>query len=245
VDAAVTAGGAAAWLATELLKPELAPRACQWCEVNSLDMGVRRAVVWRDAGTADSLSSLTAFFLIPLAAVGLDAVAASHEGAGSNVPEDALLVAEAGIIAADVNQIAKLAFGRERPYAYALSRSPDASQLRPHTPDDDLSFFSGHTTEAFALAAASGTVAELRGYRWAPLTWGVGAALAAATAYLRIAADRHWLTDVLVGAVVGAGIGTGLPLLFHPRTNDAGQGSVSSALRAPPPPPGPALTFTW
>jgi membrane-associated phospholipid phosphatase len=40
------------------------------------------------------------------------------------------------------------------------------------------------------------------------------------TGYLRIAADRHYFTDVLVAAVVGAGAGVGIPfahLLPQPR----------------------------
>jgi membrane-associated phospholipid phosphatase len=35
----------------------------------------------------------------------------------------------------------------------------------------------------------------------------------AATGYLRIAADRHYATDVLAGAAVGTGVGLGWPLL--------------------------------
>jgi membrane-associated phospholipid phosphatase len=34
--------------------------------------------------------------------------------------------------------------------------------------------------------------------------WAAGLALAATTAYLRMAADRHYLTDVLTGSAVGA-----------------------------------------
>jgi membrane-associated phospholipid phosphatase len=32
-------------------------------------------------------------------------------------------------------------------------------------------------------------------------------------AHLRIAADAHWLTDVLTGAVVGSAFGVGVPVL--------------------------------
>jgi membrane-associated phospholipid phosphatase len=77
----------------------------------------------------------------------------------------------------------------ERPFVHVL---PPAQKGRTAQPDDNnLSFSSGHTTATFALAAAAGTVATMRGYRWAPLTWIVGGALALGTGYLRIAADRH------------------------------------------------------
>jgi membrane-associated phospholipid phosphatase len=68
---------------------------------------------------------------------------------------------------------------------------------------------------AFALAASSGTVASMRGYRLSPLVWGSGMALAAATAYARIASDDAWLTDTLAGAGLGTAVGVLVPLLLH------------------------------
>jgi membrane-associated phospholipid phosphatase len=68
----------------------------------------------------------------------------------------------------------------------------------------------------------------MRGYRLAPLVWGVGMPLAAATGYLRIAADKHYLTDVVVGALFGAAVGVALPLLAHGR-QDASTGTTGTA----------------
>ena len=50
---------------------------------------------------------------------------------------------------------------------------------------------------------SSGTIASLRGYSLAPLVWGSGALIALSTGYLRIAADKHYLSDVLTGLVIG------------------------------------------
>ena len=69
--------------------------------------------------------------------------------------------------------------------------------------NDYQSFPSGHTTAAFAFAAA--VTAETR--RLAPeharavgvTTYG----LATATAFARMYSDAHWLTDVLAGATIG------------------------------------------
>jgi membrane-associated phospholipid phosphatase len=243
VDVAVTVGGAALWLASELLKDDLAPPRCHWCRENAVDACVRGALVWGDKASAERISDLTAFVLVPLAAIELDALAAAHEAALDNVPEDTLLVAEAGVIAADVTQLTKLLVRRERPFVHALAPEEKVATRAPA--DNNLSFFSGHTAETFALAAASGTIGELRGYRWAPAAWGVGGALAAFTAYLRIAADKHWLTDVLVGAIVGAGIGVAVPYLFHPALDDSTRASASTALRMPAPPAGPSMTLAW
>jgi membrane-associated phospholipid phosphatase len=82
-------------------------------------------------------------------------------------------------------------------------------------PDALRSFPSGHTTLAFSLAGAAGTVASMRGYRLAPLVWASGLLLGVATAYARIAADDHYFTDTLGGAAIGLVVGSGVPLLFH------------------------------
>src|SRR5205814_2039745 len=104
-----------------------------------------------------------------------------------------------------LNQIVKFEVARER---------PDVHHGRAKgSPEDNLSFFSGHTTWSFAAATASGTVASLRGYRGAPAVWAGSLAFAAFTGYLRIGADRHWLSDVVTGAAVGAIAGVVLPRL--------------------------------
>jgi len=56
----------------------------------------------------------------------------------------------------------------------------------------------------------------MRGYRVAPLVWTAGLVLGVATAYTRMAADRHYFTDVLAGAAIGTVTGAAVPLLFHP-----------------------------
>jgi membrane-associated phospholipid phosphatase len=243
VDVTVTVAGAAAFITSEILKGDLAPSRCRWCSVDRVDARVREALIWRSPAMADTISSVTAYVFVPLATIGLNAVAAAHDGAASNVPEDALLVSEASVIAGDVDQLTKMLLGRERPFVHALP--PDQKPLTSLPSDNNLSFFSGHTTETFALAAASGTIGTMRGYRWAPLAWGTGGAFAAMTAYLRIAADKHWLTDVLMGIVVGAGIGFAVPYLFHSAVDGPPPASSSSALHAPVVPTGTAITLAW
>lgn len=244
LDLTVTMGGTAAWLVTEALKEDLAPSHCRWCTVDSVDARVRDALVWRDTTSAETLSDVTGFVLMPLAAVGLNALAAAHEGALGNVGEDTLLVAEALVVAGDVTQLTKMLVGRERPFVHALS--PDRRPSTAQPSDNDLSFFSGHTSGVFALATASGTIGTMRGYRWAPLAWSVGGAVAATTAYLRIAADRHWLTDVVVGAVVGAGIGFAVPYFFHSAIDDPpSPASGSAGLRARALPTATLMAIPW
>jgi membrane-associated phospholipid phosphatase len=115
------------------------------------------------------------------------------------------------VIAMNTNEIVKVTAGRERPFVRALA--PAERAARPATSDDNLSFYSGHSTFAFAAAAAIGETASRRGYRGARLVWAIGFAVAATTGYLRIAADRHYLTDVLTGAATGTAIGWAVPYL--------------------------------
>jgi membrane-associated phospholipid phosphatase len=257
-DVSVTAAGAAAWVTSQAFEPELAPSSCRWCDVDGLDESVRRDLVWSDTAGANTASNVIAFGVAPLAALGLDAIAAGHDGALGVVPVDALIVGEATIVAVDLSQVVKFTSGRERPFVHALAADQKPRTANPA--DNDVSFFSGHTTATFALAAAAGTVATMRGYRWAPIVWAAGAALAAATGYLRIAADEHWLTDVLTGAAVGAGVGFGVPYLLH-RPDEAGaaldDARTAGASRPPDAParltvapvaaagPGVSLTLIW
>ncbi len=207
VDYTVTLGGGALWIASVALGSVLDPSSCRWCATNPVDAGARRALLWPDADLAGQLSDATGFVLSPAAAYGLGASAAFHAHASSNFALDALLITEATVLALDLDEATKLLTARSRPYVRA-----DGG---PRDPDDLMSFFSGHATETFALAASSGTVAMLRGYAWAPAPWIAGGILAVTTGYLRIAADRHWLTDVLVGMIAGTCVGVAVPLLFH------------------------------
>jgi membrane-associated phospholipid phosphatase len=224
VDVAITATGAVWMIAAELLKADLVPEKCRWCyrrsngdsALNFIDRSTRNAFIWKDTDLAGSISSGIAFVFMPLASVGLPAAAAGYDKQLHYAPVDSLLIAEATILAADLNQLVKFIFVRERPYVHYLPHLPEGIQGLGDSPSDaNLSFYSGHTNLAFAMAASSGTVAYLRNYRLAPLVLGTQLAAAFSVGYLRIAADRHYLSDVMVGAVLGSLIGSLVPLLFH------------------------------
>jgi membrane-associated phospholipid phosphatase len=140
------------------------------------------------------------------------ALVAWHDDRLDELPADALVVAESAMIAMNVNQLVKFVAARQRPDVHA--RTP-GDRIAQQSPEDNLSFFSGHATLAFSLATSAGTVASMRHHRLAPLMWTAGLLLAATGGYLRIAADRHYATDVITGAVVGSAVGFSVPYFAH------------------------------
>jgi membrane-associated phospholipid phosphatase len=220
LDLAITLGAAGAWLVTQLSAPGLAPKACRWCDraedgtdtLNGFDASVRSAWRWNDTSSANTLSGVFSFGLAPLAGFGVGALVAWHDDRLDELPADALVVAESAMIAMNVNQLVKFVAARQRPDVHA--RTP-AERIAQQSPEDNLSFFSGHATLAFSLATSAGTVASMRHHRLAPLMWTAGLLLAATGGYLRIAADRHYATDVITGAVVGSAVGFSVPYFAH------------------------------
>jgi hypothetical protein len=108
--------------------------------------------------------------------------------------------------------------GRERPYG----RTCGTGELDEHTHlcagnDRYRSYFSGHTSVPFSVAAATCVnhlYLPLSGGRaWIPCS--LGFATAAASGILRIVSDNHYATDVMTGVVVGTGVGLMVPLLHY------------------------------
>ncbi len=228
-DASAIAVAGAGWILSEYaFKRQLAPVQCRWCDrdtsgndaLNAFD-AAGRSLRWKSTGAADVLSGIDAFALIPLGMLGLDALGAARDGALRAWPVDAMIVVEAVALDAALNQVVKFSVGRERPFVHALSPGARAAAA---SVDDDLSFSSGHTSLAFALAVAAGVVAHERGYSVEPVIWAVGLSLAGSVGYLRMAADKHYATDVIVGALAGAAVGAAVPAIFHPRVGNASIG---------------------
>jgi len=213
VDGAVTATAFAFWGGTQLFESRLAAADCRWCDPGSLDSSVRGALRWNDTSAANLASNLGAYVFVPLSSLGLLALDTQREGRLDELAGDGLVIAEAVALNGALTQIVKFAAGRERPFVHALP--PDQKPLTAHPADNNVSFYSSHTSFAFSLAVSTATVASMRHYRWARVIWGVGLVGAAAVGYLRIAADQHYLTDVVVGAVAGSAIGFGVPYGFH------------------------------
>jgi membrane-associated phospholipid phosphatase len=208
--AAFTAVGGISYLVSETaLKPSLVAVTCRWCQPPAFDGAIRDALHWHDAGTANTLSNITGYVIPPVLGLGGLLWAAHDRGDTGGFVDDGLAVLEAGVVVGLVNQPIKFLFGRQRPFV----RYGDPA--RPHETDDNMSFYSGHTSISTGLAVAAGSIASRHHSKLAPYLWVGGLTCAAATGYLRIAADKHYASDVVTGAVTGALIGWLVPRWFH------------------------------
>lgn len=212
---AAETGGAAAVYIGVLLASGDPPSVCRWCSTNGFDDAVRnalRASNPRPVGIASHVFSLGA---VPVAtAVGL-VVPALQDDELVRAGTDAWIVANAVILTAGVNKGVKRLAARQRPaFHYGVQGETEYA----NQPDEaNLSFFSADSSVAFSIAASGATLAYLHGYESAPWLLGGGALFATTAGVMRIIADMHWATDVITGALVGAGFGVSVPLLLHSR----------------------------
>ncbi|RYE93307.1 MAG: phosphatase PAP2 family protein [Myxococcales bacterium] len=118
---------------------------------------------------------------------------------------------------------------RRRPLADECDKDPGYDPMCG-TKQLSRSFFAGHVSMAFVGASLTCVnQAHLPLYGdglGGPIACAATMAGAATTAVLRVAADKHWSTDVLVGAGVGLSAGLLIPLGLH-----YGFGSSSVAAR--------------
>ncbi len=96
-----------------------------------------------------------------------------------------------------ITNLVKIGVARERPYHYYGSR-PSLG------PTDNASFFSGHSSVAFSQAVTNAMLLseyypERKGLIWSSLLGTAGV-----TAYLRVAGDMHYFSDVVIGAGAGS-----------------------------------------
>jgi membrane-associated phospholipid phosphatase len=202
------AGGVAAQVSTEyLIKDQIAADRCTWCDPPDVDAALRDRLVWNDRTRARSLSDLSAYVALPVISASLLLIESRD---AMSFLDDVVPCVEAVVYTSLATQLVKSVVARQRPAVRY------AAEPTPANPEDNLAFFSGHSSFAFALAVSAGTVARRRGYALEPAIWASGLALAGATAYLRVAADRHYVSDVAIGSAVGALGGYLVPQLTLP-----------------------------
>lgn len=160
-----------------------------------VDEDIRRGVQKNRGPGPDALADSLNALGHPVTGLG---IAASLWGAGewredTHLAETGKLSLQAVLIADLTTFILKAGAGRERP-----GKKDDAASFRPFTFENDRdSLPSGHAASAFALASvlSQRSVSRSAPYLYYGLAGLVGLA--------RVYDDKHWASDVVVGALVG------------------------------------------
>jgi membrane-associated phospholipid phosphatase len=133
----------------------------------------------------------------------------ANKPARSEAGKITLIYTETLLINAALTNLTKELVKRKRPYNY----NPNAPLSKKQEPDATSSFFSGHTSftasSSFFLAKVYADTNP--NSKWKPLVWTGAATLPLTSAIFRVAAGKHFPTDVLVGYIVGAVTGFLVP----------------------------------
>ncbi len=114
---------------------------------------------------------------------------------------------EAVVLAALATYAGKIAFGRKRPTPWGTGDPNDFKLGRGLRGETYSSFPSGHSALAFAAAGALTTEISSRSSGVAPFAAVPIFGAAALVAWARLESNKHWISDVFVGAGLGTMIG--------------------------------------
>jgi membrane-associated phospholipid phosphatase len=198
---------AAAWLVPQLFLDQIVTPKCP-CDRADVPFFDRAALGRSSAGArTGSQVAVVGMLLVPPALDVLDV--RLRGGSWANVGEDVVVMGEALLVNGALNELVKVTVQRPRPFTYHGAALDDR--------DSYLSFYSSHSSSAFAVGMAYATTFSLRHpdspYR-GPIYVAVAAG-GATTGALRILAGKHFPSDVLVGALVGSGVGIVVPRLHR------------------------------
>jgi membrane-associated phospholipid phosphatase len=228
--AAIATGAVTYGVLAFLVPPADDPR---WASPILFDSRARRSWVGPTASarhTADWASHITV--LSSLALLASDGVVLGLTHDWELAKQVLLMDAEVLAITGTLIHSLQLSVARARP-DIAPCRE-DAAHSDHCSDSANTSFPSGHSAMAFASAAtfcAHRLRLELYGHPAADAV-GCGALAggAFATAALRVVADRHHLSDVTAGALLGTAVGLSVPLVLRSRATASGEWTPSVTL---------------
>jgi membrane-associated phospholipid phosphatase len=174
--------------------------------------------------TASTISDVLLYTLIAYTAFDAGAVVWAIDGNFDAASQLVFLDLQSFAVSGLLNEIVKHTVARERSEDVGCANPNGCAGSTPHE-----SFYSGHA--AFGFTAAGLTCAQ---HGHMPLYGGgfpealacaTSLTMATATGILRVVADKHYISDVIIGSGLGFSSGYLLPALLHfdrPRKTDNG-----------------------
>lgn len=158
-----------------------------------------------------SLSSASDYLLSAIVAAPLAMLLLPEPG--NDAKTVTIMYAETMLFSVFLPSYAKGGAQRIRPFVY----NPDAPADVKTTAEAKRSFYSGHTTIAFASAVFFSTVYcdYFPRSEWKSLIWSGSLIAAGIVGFLRYESGMHYPSDIIVGALVGASIGYAVPYLHR------------------------------
>ena len=211
-DSLLIGSGAILWALTLYTKEKVDPltddkiRALTPGNINRLDRSATDN--WSPNGAKWSDITLTSTMISPLAFLLNDKTRDDFIILG-------VMYSESLLITNGLNMTIKNIVQRKRPFTY----NPDAPHKDKKEKDAVLSFYSGHTANAFNSAVFAGTVFSdyYAQSLWRYAVWGTSLMLASTTGYLRYYSGKHYPTDIIAGAIIGSITGWAIPALHRNR----------------------------
>jgi len=210
-DVLFTLAGSLIWLALVQVRPWIIHTRCandpSLCDAKTVGQMDRYALS-HDSPRADELSYETqnfsgiwAYSLPLVLQVGRIALQAEPVGlAVTLVLQDSLIISETIVLNGALNEAARLIVQRPRPFVY---NDPGYHGSDPH---NYTSFYSGHTsfTAAANLALLFVMMGRTAAISLLMLVGASGPILIFMTGFFRVLSGRHFFTDVVTGAIMGA-----------------------------------------
>jgi membrane-associated phospholipid phosphatase len=209
-DGYIIGGGAATGLTATIIDHSIQPLTLQ--EVNQLS---RESINWFDRSAAYNYSESTSTASDVLLGISIAAPIAllTDQAISKDWQTVMLMYMETYGFVESTTLLGKVSVQRLRPMIY----NPNVPFDKKSSSDSRKSFFSAHTSAAFASAVFISTVfsdynpdSNLK-----PYIWTSSLLTAAIVGFLRYEAGKHYPTDILVGAVVGSAIGYAIPWMHR------------------------------
>ncbi len=176
---------------SQIKKENLQPSQATWTDQNGVDLWFRERLVLKSERARRRASLISDIIvngmLLPLSLI---------EGILIKKSRLSLFSLETVVVATLINQGVKYTTARQRPFCHFRTNDTLSSVCK-------VSFYSGHTQTAFLSALIIADITKRYYSKLSSISLFVGLGLATTVGYLRIAADKHYMTDVIVGASCG------------------------------------------